>query len=150
MLHQGGITGCNTHHPSIGADEFIWALGSLSQLNRIPFDRALLLSQFPPPYDWSSLVQASTALGFRCEVAESPVETLDTWAFPCIAFVRHRTFNTLIVVAVAMALFMIFSAVMTWVRQYLILHTGNRIDAALGKEPCTGGARRLYRQGVRG
>jgi len=26
----------------------------------------------------------------------------------------------------------VFSAVMTWARQYLILHTGNRMDAMLG------------------
>lgn len=46
--------------------------------------------------------------------------------------VVHHTLNTLIVIAGAMAIFMIFSAVMSWVRQYLILHTGNRIDAVLG------------------
>jgi subfamily B ATP-binding cassette protein HlyB/CyaB len=28
--------------------------------------------------------------------------------------------------------FMLFSALLTWVRQYLVLHTGNRIDAVLG------------------
>lgn len=44
----------------------------------------------------------------------------------------HHTMNTLIVIGIAMAVFMIFSAAMSWVRQYLILHTGNRIDAVLG------------------
>ena len=29
-------------------------------------------------------------------------------------------------------MFMLFSAAMTWVRQYLVIHTGNRIDAVLG------------------
>src|SRR5699024_4283047 len=29
-------------------------------------------------------------------------------------------------------MFTVFSAVMTWLRRYLVLHTGNRIDAALG------------------
>jgi ATP-binding cassette, subfamily B, bacterial HlyB/CyaB len=46
--------------------------------------------------------------------------------------VVHHTLNTLIAIAVAMAAFTIFSAIMSWVRQYLILHTGNRIDAVLG------------------
>ncbi|WP_415519766.1 MAG: peptidase domain-containing ABC transporter [Desulfovibrio aminophilus] len=46
--------------------------------------------------------------------------------------VVHQTQSTLIVVGVALVLFMIFSAIMTWLRQYLVLHTGNRIDAVLG------------------
>lgn len=46
--------------------------------------------------------------------------------------VVHHTMNTLIVIGVGLAVFMVFSAAMTWVRQYLILHTGNRIDAVLG------------------
>jgi len=49
MLQQGGVTGSSARCDSIGSNEFVWALGSLSQLHRIPFDRALLLSQFPPP-----------------------------------------------------------------------------------------------------
>ncbi|WP_024461685.1 peptidase domain-containing ABC transporter [Marinimicrobium sp. LS-A18] len=44
----------------------------------------------------------------------------------------HHTLNTLIVIGVALCMFMIFTAAMTWVRQYLVLHTGNRIDAILG------------------
>lgn len=47
--------------------------------------------------------------------------------------VVHRTFSTLQVVGVGMALFMAFSAIMTWLRQYLVIHTGNRIDAVLGR-----------------
>ena len=46
--------------------------------------------------------------------------------------VVHHTLNTLTVIGIGLAIFMIFTAAMTWVRQYLILHTGNRIDATLG------------------
>lgn len=46
--------------------------------------------------------------------------------------VVHRTESTLIVIVIGMALFMLFSAVISWLRQYLILHTGNRIDGTLG------------------
>jgi len=46
--------------------------------------------------------------------------------------VVHHTQSTLIAIAIGMALFMVFSALMTWVRQYLVLHTGNRVDAVLG------------------
>lgn len=44
----------------------------------------------------------------------------------------HHTMNTLYVVAFALFVFMTFSALMTWIRQYLVLHTGNRVDAVLG------------------
>ncbi|SHG62023.1 peptidase domain-containing ABC transporter [Massilia sp. CF038] len=46
--------------------------------------------------------------------------------------VVHRTESTLVVIAIGMALFMLFSAGLSWLRQYLVLHTGNRVDAVLG------------------
>lgn len=47
--------------------------------------------------------------------------------------VVHQTQSTLWAVGVALIMFTIFSAVMTWMRQYLVLHTGNRVDAVLGE-----------------
>ena len=46
--------------------------------------------------------------------------------------VVHQTSSTLIVIGVALVAFMLFSSTMSWLRQYLVLHTGNRIDAVLG------------------
>ncbi|OFA00213.1 peptidase domain-containing ABC transporter [Duganella sp. HH101] len=46
--------------------------------------------------------------------------------------VVHRTQSTLIVIAIGMSIFMLFSAALSWLRQYLVLHTGNRVDAVLG------------------
>lgn len=46
--------------------------------------------------------------------------------------VVHHTQSTLAVVMTALALFVVFSGVLGYVRQYLLLHTGNRIDAVLG------------------
>ncbi|MBS3916195.1 MAG: peptidase domain-containing ABC transporter, partial [Sulfuritalea sp.] len=48
--------------------------------------------------------------------------------------VVHQTQSTLVVIGVALILFMLFSSTMTWLRQYLVLHTGNRIDAVLGSQ----------------
>ncbi len=48
--------------------------------------------------------------------------------------VVHQTFSTLTVIGVALFVCMVFSALMSWVRQYLILHTGNRVDAVLGTQ----------------
>lgn len=44
----------------------------------------------------------------------------------------HRTQSTLVVILIGMAIFMVFSALLSWLRQYLVLHTGNRVDAVLG------------------
>jgi subfamily B ATP-binding cassette protein HlyB/CyaB len=46
----------------------------------------------------------------------------------------HQTDSTLIVLGVALVMFMLFTSSMTWLRQYLVLHTGNRIDAVLGSQ----------------
>jgi subfamily B ATP-binding cassette protein HlyB/CyaB len=48
--------------------------------------------------------------------------------------VVHQTQSTLVVLGVALLMFMLFTAGMSWLRQYLVLHTGNRIDAVLGAE----------------
>lgn len=44
----------------------------------------------------------------------------------------HHTKNTLVVVGVGLLMFMLFTAAMTWTRQYLVIHTGNRVDAVIG------------------
>lgn len=46
--------------------------------------------------------------------------------------VVHRTQSTLIAIGSAMVIFTVFTSLLTWVRQYLVLHTGNRVDAVLG------------------
>jgi ATP-binding cassette, subfamily B, bacterial HlyB/CyaB len=48
--------------------------------------------------------------------------------------VVHRTQSTLIALAVGMGVFIVFTAALSWVRQYLVLHTGNRVDAVLGSQ----------------
>jgi subfamily B ATP-binding cassette protein HlyB/CyaB len=46
--------------------------------------------------------------------------------------IAHHSESTLIVLGVALVVFMIFTSGMSWLRQYLVLHTGSRIDAVLG------------------
>ncbi len=46
--------------------------------------------------------------------------------------VVHRTQSTLIAIGIAMLILTVFSSALSWVRQYLVLHTGNRVDAVLG------------------
>jgi len=46
--------------------------------------------------------------------------------------VVQQTSSTLVVLGFALAFFIVFTAVINWLRQYLVLQTGNRIVAALG------------------
>jgi subfamily B ATP-binding cassette protein HlyB/CyaB len=48
--------------------------------------------------------------------------------------VVHQTGSTLVAIAVGLAMFLLFNAGMGWLRQYLVLHTGNRVDAVLGSQ----------------
>ena len=44
----------------------------------------------------------------------------------------HKSFSTLVVVIAALLLLAIFSAILSYLRQYLLQHTANRIDVELG------------------
>jgi subfamily B ATP-binding cassette protein HlyB/CyaB len=46
--------------------------------------------------------------------------------------VVHHSSSTLTVILAALAIFVAFSAALSYARQYLLLHTGNRIDSVLG------------------
>lgn len=252
-MSHGKAIGVEALACGLDAEELAWAVGSLCRLHRVPFDRQLLLSHIAPPYSWRSLIEAALALGFKCDLRQAAADTVTSWPFPCLAFLKrepanddtqaspaaslalvvqaddgrvllflaganaavtwtreqfaaaysghvlfavpetpevkdpdfsqasekfgfrwfipellkhravwrdvllaslaiqimalgtplftqvvidkvvvHHSINTLIAVAIGMAVFMIFSAIMSWVRQYLVLHTGNRIDAVLG------------------
>lgn len=244
---------------NLSKDTFLWALGSLCNIHRLPFEARLLLSQFTPPYNTKSLVDAGDKLGIELKEQRiderTPLEKLPTpfiaikkgtlvvpqlsdgeagaetttelalvvradqekillfmsgattpttqtakefardfetftllaftksqpvndedspndslefglkWFLPEIT--RHKTIwrdvllaslaiqlvalvtplftqaiidkvivnqtmNTLMVIGFALIVFLLFTAVMSWIRQYLVIHTGNRIDAALG------------------
>ncbi len=241
----------------ISKDDFIWLIGSLCQINRLPFDQALLIQQFIPPYNTVALQSALQQLGFDVKVhvpsndqefvsltpgivilqtnqknkpkakqeahlelglllradndhllwidssnptpqkiliadacgyfhplvitartqvrgeviPESEQQTQQgkkfgfSWFIPELLkykkiwlevliaslFIQlmalatplftqvvidkvivHHTMNTLYAIGFGLLMFMLFSAVMTWVRQYLVMHTGNRVDAVLG------------------
>ena len=48
--------------------------------------------------------------------------------------VVHQTQSTLAAIAAGLAIFLVFNAAISWLRQYLVLHTGNRVDAVLARE----------------
>jgi len=44
---------------------FVWAIGGLCALHKIPFDSQLLIRSFVPPYDLTSLQAALQSYGFQ-------------------------------------------------------------------------------------
>ncbi len=48
--------------------------------------------------------------------------------------IAHHSKSTLLVLGIALGVFMLFTSGMSWLRQYLVLHTGSRIDAVLGEK----------------
>jgi subfamily B ATP-binding cassette protein HlyB/CyaB len=48
--------------------------------------------------------------------------------------IAHHSQATLVVLGAALVVFMLFTNGMSWLRQYLVLHTGSRIDAVLGEK----------------
>ncbi len=49
----------------VDTGDFAWLVGSLCQINRIPFDPALLLQRFPAPHSVPQLIEALRSFGFR-------------------------------------------------------------------------------------
>ena len=224
----------------LSPQHFVWLVGSLCQLNRIPFDPALLLQRFPGPHSARQLCEAAQAFGFSTGFGR-----LAAAAYPCVGFLKgeslkpaiivradderllyfeagsqapqtcpaalagerfqpevllarhekseplagegasaaakfgfrwfwnellrhravwrdvltaslfiqlialatplftqviidkvvvHQTSSTLIAIAAGLAMFLLFNAGMSWLRQYMVLHTGNRVDAVLGSQ----------------
>jgi subfamily B ATP-binding cassette protein HlyB/CyaB len=232
---------------TLSTSDFVWLLGSLCQAHRIPWDPALALQRFPPPYSVLTLQEAGAQYGFRFGEADACSLEWARASFPLVALhiegdaarpvlvakadagrilcfepgshephilaaadfagrfgtslllvardapagvegipggterkpfgfrwfideflkykpvwrnvlaaslalqvvgvttplftqvvidkvVVHQTTSTLALIALGLFIFMLFSAGMTWLRQYLVLHTGNRVDAVLGSE----------------
>jgi hypothetical protein len=50
----------------------LWLLGSLANFYRRPFDAALVLQRFAPPFDIPSLIEALQALGLEAGLTQWP------------------------------------------------------------------------------
>jgi hypothetical protein len=68
-------------------EDFLWALGAVCELRRIPFDGELFVRQFPPPYSVAKLIAVLSAHGVPVHMATT--DALRGYArLPCIAFQR--------------------------------------------------------------
>src|SRR6185436_2984002 len=71
------------------SQDMVWMLGSLCQLNKLPFDPALVTQQHPPPYSEATFTEAASVLGFkvgRCDTTRRKPAEL---TFPFVAFLRE-------------------------------------------------------------
>ena len=75
---------------SLGRESFVWAVGSLCALHRIPFDAELLLRRFPPPYDTASLQQAALAYDFKVALQTLAVQDIHPAVFPVLAVLKPK------------------------------------------------------------
>lgn len=130
-------------------------VASITDLQALYVGRALLLSaKTPNASDPDGIEMRSARFGLRWFVPEllkhraiwrdvltaSLVLQLIALSLPLFTqaiidkVVVHRTQSTLVTLGIAMGLFLIFTSVLTWVRQYLLIHTGQRVDAVLGAQ----------------
>jgi subfamily B ATP-binding cassette protein HlyB/CyaB len=77
----------DSNHP-LNHETFVWAVGALCQLNRIPFNVELLVKQYPPPYSHVQLEQALQNYGFNTQLKSSQLSTLSSATFPCVAILK--------------------------------------------------------------
>ena len=67
---------------------FVWALGAISRLKRIPFAPELVTQQFPPPHSAATLLEAATALGFIAKRQCSAANEIQNVPLPCVVVLR--------------------------------------------------------------
>ena len=67
---------------------FVWALGAISRLKRIPFAPDLLTQQFPPPHSAANLLEAAAALGFVAQRQARAANEIPSLPLPCVAVLK--------------------------------------------------------------
>ena len=77
-----------TPDAALAAGDVLWALGSLCNLHRQPFDAAAFARRTPPPHRVSTLVDALAASGFEASVVRATVAALARAPMPCVALMR--------------------------------------------------------------
>ena len=71
------------HATAVSGQDFIWLIGSLCQINRIPFDPQLILQRFPAPHTVRDFLEAARSLGFKTGEGD-----LGKPKFPCVGFLK--------------------------------------------------------------
>lgn len=64
----------------------LWLLGSLASFYRRPFDAALVLQRFAPPFDFPAIVEALEALGLKAGLFDWPEDDWSSLPLPAVVF----------------------------------------------------------------
>lgn len=67
----------------LDTEQMVWAVGSIAQLNRVPFAREVFLQAFVPPYGFEQLPHILSQLGLKVKARRS-VSKLHTLKSPCL------------------------------------------------------------------
>ncbi len=76
------------HSKFFAREAFVWACGAFCQLNRIPHDAALLIKQYPPPYNLYNLQQALSSFGLNNSLKQYSIDQLPNASLPCLAILQ--------------------------------------------------------------
>ena len=78
--------------PELGITQrdFLWAIGSLCNLQRRPFDATLVEREFPPPRSAITLVEALRSLDLAARLVQCDLGKLISGPLPCVMFLRKR------------------------------------------------------------
>lgn len=82
------MKGAVVQHFPLSTEHFVWLLGSICQVHRIPFDAALALQQCPPPHSSNSLLDACSTLSFKSGLRRVGAGDWAQAPKPCIAFLK--------------------------------------------------------------
>lgn len=74
--------------------QFVWALGALCALHKIPFDSQLLIRSFVPPYDLTSLQTALQSYGFQTALETLDLHNIHPAVFPVLTFLKPLETST--------------------------------------------------------
>ena len=76
---------------TISTKDFTWAIGSLCNLHRRPFDAGLIQRAFPPPHSACTLMAALRSLELGTRLIRADAAAMEGGTFPCIAFMAAAT-----------------------------------------------------------
>ena len=75
---------------ALSARDFIWLIGSLCQLNHLPFDAALILQRFPAPHTGRQFLEAAQSLGFKTGECALGSQGIGAIRLPCVGFLKAQ------------------------------------------------------------
>ena len=75
-------------------EDFVWTTGAFCQRNRIPHDAALLIKQYPSPYEVVNLPQALQCFGLNNSLKQSSIAQLTNANLPRLAILNPASQTT--------------------------------------------------------